>query len=148
MYFLIIDFQVATSHQKFHCVIFLVDKSENMCKAVRNNSPEKRVIWLTKHGMSFATARLAVSKYGTVVTFDDRLNEGKGAFVVESLLLGINVINRVVREILPGHIEALRLANFYLFLLFVHSNHGLAAQSDLLSVHGSDSHHNFDRFCI
>ena len=93
MNLLIVYFKVRASHQKFHAVIFFIYKTKDLGETVRDNSSHLRIGWDTKHGVSFTTACLAVSKDGSVVPLDDRLDKRESSFVVDSLLLGICIVN-------------------------------------------------------
>lgn len=98
--FFVIDFQITTSNQELHVLIFLVNKTKNMGETVWNNAPKFRITWYTKHCVSLSTPSLTVGENGSIVTFDYRFYEGKSTLIIDLLLLGIDIVNRIISEIL------------------------------------------------
>lgn len=147
MNFFIIDLQITTSYQELHVLIFLINKTKNMGETVRNNAPKFRITWYTKHCVSLSTPSLTVCKNGSIVTFDYRFYEGKSTLIIDLLLLGIGIINRIICEILVWSI-CIRSDELDLVLGLVNLNNWFAAKIFLFLVHWSHTDHNLNSFCV
>jgi hypothetical protein len=71
---LLVNLQIAATNQEFHAIIFLINKSENLLEAFRDNSCLVRVCWDTQHGMSLTATSLAIGKDGAIIPLDDRFD--------------------------------------------------------------------------
>lgn len=76
-----------------------------MCKTVWDDSSHVGIIRNTKHCVSLSATCLTVSKYGSIVTFDNRLNEGECTLIVNLLLFRIYVVDGIIRETLSHAIS-------------------------------------------
>lgn len=95
--------------------------------------------------MSFAAARLSVSKDGPIIASEHILYQIVSSFGVYSLLVGIlpkNIIERKWFYI----ILLIWFQYWYLIILFVYFYYARAPSLFLFLVHWADSHHNFDSF--
>ena len=147
MNFFVVDFQITTSNQELHVLIFLINKTKNMGKAVWDNAPKFRIIWNTKHCVSLSTPSLTISENGSIIPFDYRFNEGKSTLIIDLLLLGIDIINRIICEILVWCV-GIRSDEFDLVLGLINLYTRFAAEVLLLGVHWSHTDHNLNSFCV
>ena len=146
MDFFVINFQIWTSYQKFNVFVLFINKTKNLSEAVGNNSSQIWVRWHTQHGVSFTTSCLPISEYGSIVTLDNRLDQWKCTFIINNLLLGICIVNCIIRKIsrhCPGFIWSQYRD---LIHLFIYLENWFASSFDLWFVHWTYSNHNLDGF--
>ncbi len=70
-----------------------------MREAVRNDPSQVWVRWHAHHGMRLSAACLPVRKYSAVVAFEHTFNETERTFIIDGLLLGVDVKNLIVGEL-------------------------------------------------
>jgi len=97
--FFIVNFKIAAAHQELHALVLLINEAEDMGKAVRDDSSEVIIAWNTEHRMSFTAACLSIGEDCSIIALDDGLDEGEGTLVIDSLLLGVSIVDGVERKI-------------------------------------------------
>lgn len=93
MNFLLVNFQVTATNEKFHVLVFLIDKTENVGETIWDDTSQLGICWHTQHGMSLTAACLAVSEDSTVVALDDGLDKWKRTLIINGLLHGVSIVN-------------------------------------------------------
>ena len=143
----VIDFQITTSYQELHVLILLINKTKNVGETVWNNAPKFRITWYTKHCVSLSTPCLTICENGSIVTFDYRFYERKSTLIIDLLLLRIDIINRIICEILIWSFT-IRSDELDLVLGLVNLYTWFAAKVFLFLVHWSHTDHNLNSFCV
>ena len=120
---LIVDLKIRAPHQKLHSIILFIDEPENLGKTIRYDTSQIGIGRHTQHRMSFTAAGLAICKNGSIVSFDYRLNQGECALVINNLLLGIYVVNRIIGEVSAHGALVVRVHDRHLIILLVNFQH-------------------------
>ena len=120
--FFIIYFEITATDQELFICLLLFNNSENMSECRRNNASQVFVLRNAHHSMSLPTPCLTIGKDCSIVTFENRFNEWKCAFIIDIGLLRISVVDSVISKCFWSYL-AIHLLNYTDLLLGLRDIH-------------------------